>query len=314
MEGALNQAFNMFKGVKDGVGAGLQNLSKNVGEFTYSPETLPQDWRYRTAKIGNEFRKNASNLLQIPFQKGPNELEKFQAQQYQQASPTGKLTIDAVLGEGSSEWEQTSGPSADYNRYYMRAPAQDKMGGELKAQILKDPRFLPGAKSYLETIPFSGENLYEMNAAGLSYNTPYGDEGFIQYDPRNAKRPEFANEVAAHELMHQAVNVFGEKELGSFIKDFAMAYQANPKKYAKVAAWIDGYRENKKDTNYFKNPLQEANELFAEIGALYGPDMAEDPLLGKYYQKVFTKGSQNTTANRIPVKKANAAPVRKRVK
>lgn len=294
--GQAQSAYNNYnKGVQNvarTVTAPIRGVAETVGEFTYSPQTLPNDWKYRMQIIADRNQRNHPGLIQIPANRKPSAFEENMRKKWEQGGPKEKFEVETfwrINEDMDSSFTPTKDASAKHVPYNFLAPEEDERGAKIKAQILSNPALYPGAKKYLETIPFSADKGPEDDTAGVFYSGPYNEE-YLQYDPNN--EGPFEEQVAVHELLHAASNVFGKKELGEFTADVAQAYQANPKYFEPVMKWIQGYKDARKDTNYFTgDPLQEANELFAQIGAMYGPEMANHPILGKYYSKVFDPSS-----------------------
>lgn len=261
--------------------APIDNIASTIHEYSYSPQTIPQDWKYREQLLATKRQQNPANLIQVPY--GPNKAQRIQMNQYQKATPDQRLAIDSILDGGIAS---VKNPSADYIRYNLQAPPEDARGKALKEKILANPAFYPGERKYLASVPVSAEKQLEQGSAAFFTPQATGDE-FVRYDPRLDEGRDA--EVLSHELMHAATNVFGKKELGNFVVDVARAYQANPQKFEPIMRWIGAYKNDPRfGDGYFKrNSLQEANELFAQIGAVYGPEMSNDPILGKYYSRVF---------------------------
>lgn len=270
--------------INTGVDMGTRSLYGVQKAFPQLP--LPKDLVYRVANSDMQRQANWPGLIHIPFHTKPTALEQAQMQQYQNASPTQRLAIDSILGEGSDEWQITKDASAKANPYFFDAPAEDQAGKALKAKVLTDPAFLEGLKEYLQNIPVSGDDLYSRHVAGEAYPNPSGQR-FILFDENlpNSKTG-MDEEVVRHEMLHQAVNAFGIKKLNNFMEDLKKAYTRDPGRYQPVINYMQGYK--KAMPEYFQNnPTNEANEYFAQTGALYGPELLTDPYLAKYYQNVF---------------------------
>ena len=249
--------------------------------------------------MSNRFQASPENLIQIPHEGfgGPRPIAESLGKEYEGATPMRQFEINEFW-KSTEDWAPTAEASARHVPYNFKAPKEDAIGKELKEVLLKNPALLPGVRKYFESLPMSAvEDGYEHGFAGVfSGNNDFGEE-YIQVDKRNngqaSPQPgQMAQDVAAHELLHGAVDVLGLEELNNFVADFNQVYQANPQKYEPVMKWIKEYKGDPSRGNYFQNPLREANELFAQVGAIYGPALANDPLLGKYYQRVFDRNSE----------------------
>ena len=252
-------------------------------EFSYSPQTLPQDWKYRTRTLQEKYQQNAPGIVQVGFNPSQPGMVRAEDEMWQNASPTKQALLTNMFDD-----RNVAGQSAQNMPYYFQAAPEDAKSKAIKERILAQG-FYPGAQRYLEQVPASFTDNLEDTTGGVFYSQPQGQE-HIQINT-NQESPRRQRQVMAHELLHSAVDVLGEKELGNFVQDVSRAYRSNPQRYQKVMEWIAGYEEHtqqdKRMQGYFDNPLQKANELFAEVGAQFGPELANDPYLGRYYSKVF---------------------------
>lgn len=298
VDSAFSQAMSQLKRGAARIIQPYKNLGAGVGavvsELSYSPETLPKDWKYRFKTLSDKYQRFAPNLIQIPPQDIHNDPEELK---YQSSTPKQRVGLEAM-------WRMEDAPvnaaSADYNRYNFQAPSETPQGGLLKQQILQDPAFLPGARSYLKTIPFvEAPGGYEEGFAG-QFNFGTQGEEFIQYDPRN--KGGFAKKVGAHELLHASRHALGNQQLPNFLTDLKQAYQKNPKVFKPIFDWMQFYKDSRKETGYFEDPAQEVEELFSEIGAMLGPSILKDPHLGKYYASVFNQKTKPTHTAKIAQK------------
>lgn len=283
---AGEEATGFIQDIQKNLQERAKGVQETIGEFTYSPETLPQDLSYRLRNMQNRFVNNADHLAQVPYETFMK-AEDRGAKEWEESSPTQRLAMPMKYGSFKGKIAE---PSANYHRINIHAPKEDVKGATFENEALSRPGFLPGAERYLRSISSSVDPNMPENAWGTFFSQGPEWQEAIRYSSDLAENHPYAGkDVAAHESLHAAADVFGVEELGNFVADFNQAYQANPDKYQPIIEWIQHYKESRKDTPYFDNPLAEANELFAEIGAQYGPQLANDPILGKYYQRVFNK-------------------------
>lgn len=275
---ALQQARNAQNTYKSLIERPVVGAKNAVKEFTYSPQTLPKDWMYRAQNISNRYQRNAPGIAQLKNVNEVGGLDKV----WEEASPIGRLGFD-VFNDPINK-----SPSANYKRYNYLAPEETAIGAGAKNAILGTPALHPGLKSYIKTIPFSEQ--HDETSAGTFYGVPEGEE-YISIDPRN--NPENQRRVAAHEMMHAASSVLGRERLGNFVVDVNRAYRQNPEAFAPIMQWISDYKTSREGTGYFNDPLAEAEELFAEVGSMYGPRILSHPILGQYYRNIYQNTGEN---------------------
>jgi hypothetical protein len=274
----LEDIINIGKQVKQTVEKPKKAIDAVVKEFSYSPQTLPQDWRYRAKKLSDTYQRNSPALTQIPYTKEPSVDEKL----WKQATPMNRLGMAGILGD----YTPTKTPSANHVREHYLAQPETPRGAFDKNQVLENYKLQPGLKSYLRSVQFSDLDPSQFDkAAGRFWSDNYGEE-YIETNQEIQSRAD-QRRIAAHEALHVASFAIPDRDLGNFVTDINRSFQRDPQAFAPIMSWIKGYKEQYKDTGYFNDPRAEAQELFAEVGAQYGSSLVAHTLLGKYYANIF---------------------------
>lgn len=78
----------------------------------------------------------------------------------------------------------------------------------------------------------------------------------------------------------------GLSKIAPFANDFQKAVQQNPEQYSPIVQWLQHYQQSQ-PAYFASNPVKKSQELYAQVGAFYGPAILKDPVIGKYYKGVF---------------------------
>lgn len=284
---AFEQAVSNLRGKVGEVGNKTRNVFMDIVSKPFQAvgtkiaEALPYDYPYRVATLSDKLQQAIK--FNVPYREQPNATEKAQMNIYRRATPISKIGINAILGEGSDEYTPTMTPSAEMLPYFRGRP-ETALGQAVKQATLQKMGIHPGVQQYFENIPISEVDYPEKNIAGLAFNVPSGQR-YNTFRPRMSSR--FTEQVNRHEFLHQAVNVFGVKKLSNFVNSLTEAYKKSPQKYRPIINWIQQYGEDMPE--YLRDPNNMANELFAQVGAIYGPSILDDPDLASYYKSVFER-------------------------
>lgn len=287
---ALEEAFNMLKGkseeVSQKVNPFLSIINKpfqTAGQIGEIARTLPYDYSYRFANLSDTLQKAVK--FNLPYrEKDYSPLAKIESGTYEKLSPAKKVALGSISLEENLNGDIPTTYSSAKMLPYLQGRPETTAGKVLKQSILQNFGVYPAAQEYLQAIPFSEEKYKEEDIYGRAYNVRSGQR-FITFKP-GIERKEIGQVVGRHELLHQAVNVFGIKKLTNFVNAFNQTYQANPRKYRPIIEFIESYKIAYPE--YFQeNPTNETNELYAQIGATFGQDILNDPYIGKYYRNIF---------------------------
>ena len=314
MAGAFEQALGQIKST---ISEGWQRLVNTPKKEFFLPTSqafrpvrqvgaearaIPLDYKFRLADIGRTYQGVVKPHLTAPL---PEFREPRRGYPKDYELTKEQKLKNLVFTPFEEPREKT--PSADFNfesKFFFESPPQNPNLVGLKERTLAGP-LLPGARRYAENIPFVENRGPEGTAAYAAFQYPHiafppeaveAIANSQQYSPTAAPNPnsrfESPGRIVAtgrHEVMHHLANVlYPDKKIEPFLVAFNQAAQTNPDKYKEILQWISGYEKNM--PNYFaENPDARGQEIFAELGALYGPELLSDPFIGKYYRNIFRR-------------------------
>lgn len=285
---ALTQALNQFKtkisslpqqfgALPEAIGQGLSNLQQNTRPFT-----LP----VIQAVTGVQQRLNA------PFLSSPiTPLERqVDAANWEKMQNPQVTPADAVAENlGNYGWE--SHPSAIPQWHTLPEPVSTSPGMDaIKSQALQ--AFTPGARFQLSAVPV-GVQPPQVQDLGLSMGG--GGNRTIDLMPQRHN----PNEVMTHEFLHAATRGIGGINTSQFLQDLVNTQHTLP---PQIQGSLVNFQKlypqmNGEDPQSYNKRLGE--EMFAQTGALLGPNVLQYPALARYYTGIFNQPQNVAGATKL---------------
>ena len=283
--GGINQVGQTVRGLPQQFQAGYElakpaiypltvparQVSAGVGQRMNNPWIASPVSQIERAILGREQRLKESGVLEP----GSDFYENKIAKRYQ---PTLEERFDESFYRPTQE-KTSSAEVPGYAR--PRLVSTTPVLSQIRDQALGI--FTPTARSQLSAIPFGVEPPMSYAAGTAAGPVPAKS---ITFQEDQVGGP-YERHIAVHELLHTVARGSGGIPWKNFIQDFRRLTSQN----SYLASHF-----NRLDEEHQTNP----EELYAELGALLGPDIFKTPM-GKYYEGILNKPK----VQRIPIRRKN---------
>lgn len=260
------------------------NASINVAKMTANP--------YGRKQISDFVRQKTSPNIEF------NKDQVYNKEQFKQFSDLPKekqnfINLQDLMLDLTNPIVKSATPNNFDKKPFLQPPKPEFQGNILRSKEIGKDKYTPQAEQYIKSINTIVRPEDKSNwSAGGAWMQPK----FIEVAPDAINQPG----LEGHELMHHLDNVAKTYKPEEFLASVKRASIDNPDKMASINAFIQDYQKNQPQYFAGNENGRIASELFAQIGAVLGQRVLQDPSLAKYYKGIFKETPNINTGWIVP--------------